>query len=190
MVPLVEKALAGLDPKRFREAQRRLRELENLFPLSKVFEPVRKKLKEPAEYLLRQAQDLKTGGIMIGGIVALLAAAAAVAWLLIAVLRMLPQRGYSWRYGLANLRRRPLAEQQHDRRDLTGRGFHRCILGRCQRRADRLRNFGQLIRLELLPRSGLPLSRLGLVALLLSLSLARRRLFHRLALGLVPTQHA
>src|SRR5260370_32899058 len=45
---------------------------------------------------------------MIGGIVGLLAAAAGVAWLLIVVLRLLPQRGYTWRYGLANLRRRPL----------------------------------------------------------------------------------
>jgi putative ABC transport system permease protein len=59
--------------------------------------------------VLWQAQDLTTGAIMVGGIVALLAAAAAAAWSLIAVLRMLPQRGYSWRYGLANLRRRPLA---------------------------------------------------------------------------------
>jgi putative ABC transport system permease protein len=55
-----------------------------------------------------QAQDLKTAAIMIGGIVALLAAAAGTAWLLIVLLRLLPQRGYSWRYGLANLRRRPL----------------------------------------------------------------------------------
>jgi putative ABC transport system permease protein len=55
-----------------------------------------------------QAQDARTGAIMIGGIIALLAAAAASAWLLIALLRLLPQRGYSWRYGLANLRRRPL----------------------------------------------------------------------------------
>ena len=55
-----------------------------------------------------QAQDLKTGGIMIGGILALLAAAAGAAWIAIALLRLLPQRGYSWRYGLANLRRRPL----------------------------------------------------------------------------------
>jgi putative ABC transport system permease protein len=61
-----------------------------------------------AALVLWQAQDLKTGAIMLGGIVALLAAAAAVAWLLIVVLRLLPQRGYSWRYGLANLRRRPL----------------------------------------------------------------------------------
>jgi putative ABC transport system permease protein len=56
-----------------------------------------------------QAQDVETGTIMIGGTVALLAVAGAVAWLLIALLRLLPQRGYSWRYGLANLRRRPLA---------------------------------------------------------------------------------
>jgi putative ABC transport system permease protein len=55
-----------------------------------------------------QAQDLKTAAIMIGGIVALLVAAACAAWLLIALLRLLPQRGYSWRYGLANLRRRPV----------------------------------------------------------------------------------
>ena len=56
-----------------------------------------------------QAQDVKTAAIMIGGIVALLVAAGGVAWALIAGLRRLPQRGYSWRYGLANLRRRPLA---------------------------------------------------------------------------------
>jgi putative ABC transport system permease protein len=55
-----------------------------------------------------QAQDLKTGAIMIGGIFALLAAAAVTAWILIVLLRLLPQRGYTWRYGLANLRRRPL----------------------------------------------------------------------------------
>ena len=61
-----------------------------------------------AALVLWQAQDLKTGAIMIGGIAALLAAAAAAAWLLIVFLRLLPQRGYTWRYGLANLRRRPL----------------------------------------------------------------------------------
>jgi putative ABC transport system permease protein len=55
-----------------------------------------------------QAQDLQTGAIVIGGIAALLATAAAAAWLLITLLRWLPQRGYTWRYGLANLRRRPL----------------------------------------------------------------------------------
>src|SRR6202158_4079010 len=55
-----------------------------------------------------QAQDVKTGAIMVGGIAAMLVAAAAMAWSMIALLRLLPQRGYSWRYGLANLRRRPL----------------------------------------------------------------------------------
>ena len=54
------------------------------------------------------AQDARTGIIMVGGIAALLGAAAVAARALIAVLRLLPQRGYSWRYGLANLRRRPL----------------------------------------------------------------------------------
>jgi putative ABC transport system permease protein len=61
-----------------------------------------------AALVIWQAQDVRTGAIVMGGIVALLAAAAAAAWLLIALLRLLPQRGYSWRYGLANLRRRPL----------------------------------------------------------------------------------
>ena len=54
------------------------------------------------------AQDARTGIIMVGGIAALLGAAAVAARALIGVLRLLPQRGYSWRYGLANLRRRPL----------------------------------------------------------------------------------
>ncbi len=56
-----------------------------------------------------QAQDAKTGLIMVGGIVALLVVAALLARAMIAMLQRLPQRGYSWRYGLANLRRRPLA---------------------------------------------------------------------------------
>ena len=56
-----------------------------------------------------QAQDAKTGGIVVAGIGGLLAAAALSAWLLIALLKRLPQRGVSWRFGLANLRRRPLA---------------------------------------------------------------------------------
>src|SRR5262245_24634457 len=60
MVPLVEKALApGFGEGRFREVQRRMRELEDLFPLSKAFEPVRKKLTEPAEALLKEAKELK-----------------------------------------------------------------------------------------------------------------------------------
>ena len=56
-----------------------------------------------------QAQDAKAGAIMVGGIAALLMTAAAVASALIALLKRLPQRGVTWRFGLANLRRRPLA---------------------------------------------------------------------------------
>ncbi|HYR00042.1 MAG TPA: FtsX-like permease family protein, partial [Casimicrobiaceae bacterium] len=56
-----------------------------------------------------QAQDAKTGSIVVAGIGGLLAAAALSAWLLIAFLKRLPQRGVTWRFGLANLRRRPLA---------------------------------------------------------------------------------
>ena len=56
-----------------------------------------------------QAQDATAGLIMVGGIGGLLAAAALAAWLLIVLLKRLPQRGVTWRYGLANLRRRPLA---------------------------------------------------------------------------------
>jgi putative ABC transport system permease protein len=56
-----------------------------------------------------QAQDAKAGAIMVGGIGGLLVAAALVAWLMIVLLKRVPQRGGTWRFGLANLRRRPLA---------------------------------------------------------------------------------
>jgi putative ABC transport system permease protein len=56
-----------------------------------------------------QAQDAKTGAIVVAGIGGLLAAAALTAWLLVVFLKRLPQRGVTWRFGLANLRRRPLA---------------------------------------------------------------------------------
>jgi len=56
-----------------------------------------------------QAQDATAGLIMVGAIGGLLAVAALSAWLLIVLLKRLPQRGVTWRYGLANLRRRPLA---------------------------------------------------------------------------------
>jgi putative ABC transport system permease protein len=56
-----------------------------------------------------QAQDAKTGAIVVAGIGGLLAAAALTAWLLVVLLKRLPQRGVTWRFGLANLRRRPLA---------------------------------------------------------------------------------
>jgi len=56
-----------------------------------------------------QAHDVKTGAIMVGGVGGLILVAALAAWVLILALKRLPQRGVTWRFGLANLRRRPLA---------------------------------------------------------------------------------
>ncbi len=56
-----------------------------------------------------QAQDLTTAMLTIGGIAGLLVTSALVAALAIAALKRLPQRGVTWRFGLANLSRRPLA---------------------------------------------------------------------------------
>ena len=56
-----------------------------------------------------QAREVQAGAIMVGGVVALLVASALIARALIALLKRLPQRGVSWRFGLANLRRRALA---------------------------------------------------------------------------------
>lgn len=56
-----------------------------------------------------QAREVQAGLIMVGGVAGLLALAAFVAWLLLALLKRLPQRGITWRFGLANLRRRSFA---------------------------------------------------------------------------------
>ena len=56
-----------------------------------------------------QAREAQAGLVMLVGVGGLIAASAAVAWLLLAALKRLPQRGVSWRFGLANLRRRALA---------------------------------------------------------------------------------
>ncbi|MDQ6620313.1 MAG: FtsX-like permease family protein [Pseudomonadota bacterium] len=56
-----------------------------------------------------QAQDAKTAVIMIAAMAGLVGATAVSAWMVIVLLRRLPQRGVTWRFGLANLRRRPLA---------------------------------------------------------------------------------
>jgi putative ABC transport system permease protein len=56
-----------------------------------------------------QAREAQAGAIMLGGVAGLLIAAALAAWGLLAVLKRVPQRGVSWRYGLANLRRRRFA---------------------------------------------------------------------------------
>jgi len=56
-----------------------------------------------------QAREAQAASIMLGGVGGLLVAAAALAWLLLTLLKRVPQRGVSWRFGLANLRRRALA---------------------------------------------------------------------------------
>ena len=56
-----------------------------------------------------QAGEVQAGLIMVGGVVGLLLLAAVVAWGLLALLKRLPQRGATWRFGLANLRRRAFA---------------------------------------------------------------------------------
>ena len=56
-----------------------------------------------------QAQEAQAATIMLGGVAGLLIASAALAWLLLTLLKRVPQRGVSWRFGLANLRRRALA---------------------------------------------------------------------------------
>lgn len=56
-----------------------------------------------------QAQDAKTAGIVTVGLVGLVAVATAAAWALLVLIRRLPQRGVTWRFGVANLGRRPLA---------------------------------------------------------------------------------
>ena len=56
-----------------------------------------------------QAREAQAGAIMVGGVGALLLVAAVVAMGLLAALKRLPQRGLSWRFGLANLSRRRFA---------------------------------------------------------------------------------
>src|SRR5205823_4845837 len=56
-----------------------------------------------------QAREAQAGAVMVGGVAGLIIAAAVIARVVIAVLKRIPQRGVSWRYGLANLRRRAFA---------------------------------------------------------------------------------
>jgi putative ABC transport system permease protein len=56
-----------------------------------------------------QAREAQAGLIMVGGVAALLLVAALSAWALLWLLKRLPQRGVTWRFGLANLRRRAFA---------------------------------------------------------------------------------
>lgn len=56
-----------------------------------------------------QAREAQAALVMLGGVGGVLVASGLLAWLLLAGLKRLPVRGLSWRFGLANLRRRPLA---------------------------------------------------------------------------------
>ncbi len=56
-----------------------------------------------------QVRDATMSAVALGGIAALLATSALAAALVIVALKRLPRRGVSWRFGLANLARRPLA---------------------------------------------------------------------------------
>ena len=56
-----------------------------------------------------QAREAQAGLIMVGGVAGLLLVAAGLAWGLLSLLKRLPQRGVTWRFGLANLRRRAFA---------------------------------------------------------------------------------
>ena len=56
-----------------------------------------------------QAREAQAGAIMVGGVGALLIVAALAGLGLLALLKRLPQRGVSWRFGLANLSRRRFA---------------------------------------------------------------------------------
>jgi len=56
-----------------------------------------------------QAREAQAGLILVGGVAGLLLVSAGVAWALLEVLKRLPQRGVTWRFGLANLRRRAFA---------------------------------------------------------------------------------
>jgi putative ABC transport system permease protein len=56
-----------------------------------------------------QAREAQAALVMLGGVGGILVASGFIAWLLLAALKRLPVRGLSWRFGLANLRRRPFA---------------------------------------------------------------------------------
>jgi putative ABC transport system permease protein len=56
-----------------------------------------------------QAGVADAAAIMVAGVAGLIVLATLAAWLLLALLRRLPRRAGTWRFGLANLGRRPLA---------------------------------------------------------------------------------
>ena len=58
--------------------------------------------------ILWKAEGLRLGGIVLGGFTLAMAVVAALTWLLLKGVTRLRVRGVTWRYGVANLRRRPL----------------------------------------------------------------------------------
>jgi len=58
--------------------------------------------------ILWRAQDLTLGAVVLGGFVAATLAAGALAWGVLRGLGRLRESGVSWRFGIANLQRRPL----------------------------------------------------------------------------------
>src|SRR5207249_2642151 len=56
-----------------------------------------------------RAQDPKVGSYVLAGLAGTLAVALLAAWLLLSLARAIPRRGFNWRFGFANLHRRPLA---------------------------------------------------------------------------------
>jgi putative ABC transport system permease protein len=62
-----------------------------------------------AAMIFWRAQEWRLGFIVLGGFTAAMLIAGGATWLLLQATRSLRSRGVSWRYGIANLRRRPLA---------------------------------------------------------------------------------
>jgi putative ABC transport system permease protein len=62
-----------------------------------------------AGLIIWKAGDLRTGGLVFAGFVAAMALAGLAAWGVIALVSRLRGSGVSWRFGIANLRRRRLA---------------------------------------------------------------------------------
>ncbi len=63
-----------------------------------------------ASLILWEAQDWQLGAYVLGGSIATMAVCALVTWLLLRAFTSSRRRaGFAWRFGLANLRRRPLA---------------------------------------------------------------------------------
>jgi putative ABC transport system permease protein len=56
-----------------------------------------------------RAQDPKLGSYVLAGLGGTLSVALFASWLLLTLVRGMPRRGFNWRFGLANLHRRPLA---------------------------------------------------------------------------------